>query len=168
MQYCIFPKQLIYSAQLTLFVRDMQTLTQSQFQAAFEYGAVQAVEIEPAGARFAVKFITLKGDAMLVQARKAEPRLFGSVDSALKLLHGLGVRRIVLDKLEHWHPEQAPLQRRSRPDRAQALTRAAEYDRWVRGKVQASRDDPRPAIDDDEWQRIRAAKLAERKGAPAA
>jgi len=53
--------------------------------------------------------------------------------------------------------------RRSRPDRAEALTRAAEYDRWVRAKIQTSRDDPRPAITDDEWQRIRAAKLAERQ-----
>lgn len=143
----------------------MQTLTQSQFQAAFAHGAVQSVEIEPQGAQFAVKFITLKGDAMLVQARKTEPRLFGTVDSALKLLHKLGVRRIVLERLERWHPEQAEPGRRTRPDRAAALTRAAEYDHWVRAKVQASRDDPRPAVADDEWQRIRAAKLAESKAA---
>jgi hypothetical protein len=141
----------------------MHTLTQSQFQTAFDHGAVKSVAIEPVGAQFAVRFLTLTGDAMLVQARKAEPRLFGSVDGALKLLHKLGVRRIVLDRLEHWHPEQASLVRRSRPDRAEALTRAAEYDRWVRAKIQTSRDDPRPAITDDEWQRIRAAKLAERQ-----
>ena len=140
----------------------MQTLTQSQFQAAFEHGAVQSVASEPVGARFTVKFLTLQGEAVLVQARKTEPRLFGTADSALKLLHKLGVRRIVLDRLEHWHPEQAALERRSRPDRAQALTRVAEYDRWVRAKVQGSRDDPRPAIADDEWQGIRAAKLAAR------
>ncbi|MEO5660514.1 MAG: hypothetical protein ABIQ90_12085 [Polaromonas sp.] len=140
----------------------MQTLTQSQFQAAFEHDAVQSVAIEPVGARFSVKFLTLKGEAMLVQARKTEPRLFGTADSALKLLHKLGVRRIVLDRLERWHPEQAALERRSRPDRAEALTRAADYDRWVRAKVQASRADPRPAIADDEWQSIRAAKLADR------
>ena len=65
--------------------------------------------------------------------------------------------------LERWHPEQAGPGRRTRPDRAEALTRAAQYDRWVRAKVQSSRDDPRPAVADDEWQRIRAAKLAERK-----
>lgn len=115
-----------------------------------------------------MKFITLKGDAMLVQARKNEPRLFGTIDSAMKLLHTLGVRRIVLERLERWHPEQAELGRRTRPDRAEALTRAAEYDRWVRAKVQTSRDDPRPAVADDEWQRIRAAKLVERKAVPAA
>ena len=145
----------------------MQNLTQSQFLAAFEHGAVQSVEIEPQGAQFAVKVITRNGDAMLVQARKTELRLFGTVDSAMKVLHKVGVRRIVLDRLEHWHPEQAAPGRRTRPDRAAALTRAAEYDRWVRAKVQTSRDDPRPPVTDEEWQRIRAAKLVERKAAQA-
>ena len=146
----------------------MLTLTQSQFQAAFQHGAVQSVEIEPQGSQFAVRFLTLTGDAMLVQARKNEPRLFGTVDGALKVLHKLGVRRIVLDRLEHWHPEQVEPQRRTRPDRSAALTRAAEYDRWVRAKVQTSRDNPRPAIADEEWQRIRAAKLAQLKAVPQA
>lgn len=57
---------------------------------------------------------------------------------------------------------QAALERRSRPDRAEALNRVADYDRWVRAKVQASRDDTRPAIADDEWKSIRAAKQATR------
>lgn len=65
--------------------------------------------------------------------------LVSTTDSALKLLHKLGVHRIVLDKLDEWQPEQAALQKRSRPDRAQALTRTAEYDRWVNTKVQSSR-----------------------------
>ena len=42
---------------------------------------------------------------------------------------------------------------------------AAEYDRWVRAKVQTSRDSPSPVVVDDEWQRIRAAKLAQLKAA---
>jgi hypothetical protein len=62
----------------------MQSLSQSEFQVAFEHGAVQSVEIEPSGSRFAVKFLTLSGAAMLVQTRKSEPRLFGTVDGALK------------------------------------------------------------------------------------
>jgi hypothetical protein len=139
----------------------MHTLTQSQFQAAFKHGAVQSVEIEPLGARFAVKFLTLNGDATLVQARKSEPRLFGTVDSALRVLHKLGVRRIVLDRLEQWHPDQPEQARRTRPDRAEALKHAAEYDRWVHAKVQTSRDDPRPPITDDAWQRLRAEKQAQ-------
>lgn len=111
--------------------------------------------------------ITRNGDAMLVQARKTELRLFGTVDSAMKVLHKVGVRRIVLDRLERWHPEQAAPGRRTRPDRAAALPRAAEYDRWVHAKVQTSRDDPRSPVTDEEWQRVRAAKLVERKAAQA-
>jgi hypothetical protein len=93
----------------------MQSLSQIQFQVAFEHGAVQSVAIEPCGAQFAVRLMTLTGEAMLVQARKAEPRLFGTVDSAFKLLHKLGVRRIVLERLERWQPEQAVLAKRKRP-----------------------------------------------------
>ncbi|MDO9160297.1 MAG: hypothetical protein Q8S32_09485 [Burkholderiaceae bacterium] len=141
----------------------MQTLTQTQFQAAFAHGAIESVGLVPIGPRFAVEFVTRTGMATLVQARGATPRLFGTTDSALKLLHKLGVRRIVLDKLDEWQPEQAALQKRSRPDRAQALSRAAEYDRWVNAKVQSSRDDPRPAVADAEWQAVRQAKLAQRQ-----
>jgi hypothetical protein len=35
----------------------------------------------------------------------------------------------------------------------------------VRAKVQTSRDNPRPVVVDDEWQRLRAAKLAQLKAA---
>lgn len=102
----------------------MPTLTQTQFQAAFAHGAIESVGLVPNGPRFSVKFVTRTGVATLVQARGTAPRLFGTTDSALKLLHKLGVNRIVLDKLEEWTPEQAALQKRTRPDRAQALTRA--------------------------------------------
>lgn len=146
----------------------MQNLTQAQFQMAFEHGAVRSVEIQPLDAHFSVKFSTLKGDAVLVQARKTQPRLFGTVDSALKVLHKLGVRRIVLDHLEQWHPEQADPARRTRPDRAAALRRSAEYDRWVQGKVQASREDARQPISEIEWQKIRVEKQAARQVLPSA
>ncbi len=121
------------------------------------------VALEPVGSQFAVKVTTLTGEASLVQARGTQARLFGTTDAALKLLHKLGVRRIVLEGLENWQPDQAPEHKRSRPDRAQALTHAAEYDRWVRAKVQASRDSTQPPISADEWQSIRAEKLVQQK-----
>lgn len=71
----------------------------------------------------------------------------------------------MLDRLDQWHPEQAELARHSRPDRAEAMTRAAEYDRWARGKVQTSRDDTRAAISEADWERIRAARLATQRQA---
>ena len=141
----------------------MTHLSQAQFQSALHLGAVQSVGIEPVGAQFAVKFLTLNGEAVLVRARQSEPRLFGSVDSAMRLLHRLGVRRIVLDHLEQWQPDQALATRRTRPDRAAALSQAAEYDRWVRDKVQTSRTDSRPDIAPDDWQRIQTEKRARLK-----
>ena len=75
----------------------MQTLTQTQFQAAFAHGAVQSVALEPVGSQFAVKVTTLTGEASLVQARGTQARLFGTTDAALKLLHKLGVRRIEIE-----------------------------------------------------------------------
>ena len=68
----------------------------------------------------------------------------------------------MLQGLERWNPEESGQGRGRRPDRAEALSRAAEYERWVRAKVQLSRDDPRPTVDGKKWQVIRAVKLAER------
>jgi hypothetical protein len=42
----------------------------------------------------------------------------------MRLLHLLGVRRVALERLEQWQPEQAAVTRRSRPDRAAALINA--------------------------------------------
>ncbi len=52
---------------------------------------------------------------------------------------------------------------RTRPDRSLALKRAHEaaaYETWFREQVQASLDDQRPAIADEEARRIFAAKKA--------
>ena len=38
-----------------------------------------------------------------------------------------------------------------------------EYDTWFKAKVQAAQNDPRPAMDAQEWDRIRAQKLAQRQ-----
>ena len=54
------------------------------------------------------------------------------------------------------------MQRNAELKRGTTPRNTAEYTRWVRAKVQASRADPRPAITEGEWQSIRAAKLAAR------
>jgi hypothetical protein len=37
-----------------------------------------------------------------------------------------------------------------------------QYDTWFKAKVQAAQADPRPAIDAEEWDTIRAKKLTQR------
>ena len=44
-----------------------------------------------------------------------------------------------------------------------SLRGIVEYDIWFKAKVQAAQNDPRPAMDAQEWDRIRAQKLAQRQ-----
>ncbi len=44
-----------------------------------------------------------------------------------------------------------------------SLKSIVEYDAWFKAKVLAAQADPRPAIAPEEWDAIRAQKLAERK-----
>lgn len=39
-----------------------------------------------------------------------------------------------------------------------------EYDTWFKAKVKAAQADPRPAIDEEEWDVVRAKKLAQHQG----
>ena len=45
----------------------------------------------------------------------------------------------------------------------ESLRGILEYDTWFKAKVQAAQNDPRPAMDAQEWERIRAQKLAQRQ-----
>lgn len=44
-----------------------------------------------------------------------------------------------------------------------SLRGIVEYDTWFKAKVQAAQNDPRPALDAQEWDVIRAQKLAQRE-----
>jgi hypothetical protein len=44
-----------------------------------------------------------------------------------------------------------------------SLRGIVEYDTWFKAKVQAAQNDPRPAMDAQEWDLIRAQKLAQRQ-----
>jgi hypothetical protein len=44
-----------------------------------------------------------------------------------------------------------------------SLRGIVEYDTWFKAKVQAAQNDPRPALDAQEWDLIRVQKLAQRE-----
>lgn len=44
-----------------------------------------------------------------------------------------------------------------------SLRNIVEYDTWFKAKVQAALADPRPAIEPEKWDAIRAQKLEQRK-----
>lgn len=115
----------------------MQTLTLEQFRATVESGGVLSVALKAVGAAFAIQAKTRCGDAVLVDTRRKQPRLFGDPRKALVLLRGIGIRKAALDA-EAWQPEQADLLRRTRPDRSEKLKAAhgaAELKRMLDHRV---------------------------------
>lgn len=102
----------------------MQNLTLEQFRAAKDAGGVLSVTLLADGADFEMQIETKRGLARLVKARnKSEIRRFVDPRKALLLLHGLGIREAKIDS-QQWRPEEQGLERKPRPDRAEALKAA--------------------------------------------
>jgi hypothetical protein len=83
-------------------------------------------------------------------ARTGEPRLFRTVDSAVKVLRGAGLGRVELDSTGY---DPVDFAASRRPDRAVALRQAhaaAAYNNWLAGEIQAAIDDPRPDVSHDD------------------
>jgi hypothetical protein len=117
----------------------MQHLTLEQFRATVESGGVMAVTLKAQGAVFAVQAETRSGgDAVLVDTRRKQPRMFADPRKAMMLLRDLGIRDAKLDT-QSWRPEQADILRKPRPAAAaqmKAAHEAAEHDRWFRVQVE--------------------------------
>lgn len=103
----------------------MQNLTLEQFRATVEAGGVMSVVLKAQGAAFAIQAKTRRGDAVLVDTRRKQPRLFGDPRKALALLRDMGIRKASVDA-EAWRPEQADSLRPSRPDKSVKLKAAHE------------------------------------------
>jgi len=101
----------------------MQHLTLEQFRATVEAGGVTSVVLKAQGAAFAIQAETRRGDAVLVDTRRKQPRLFGDPRKALALLREMGIRKASVDA-EAWRPDQADLLRPSRPDKSVKLKAA--------------------------------------------
>lgn len=103
----------------------MQNLTLEQFRATVEAGGVMSVVLKAQGAAFAIQAETRRGDAVLVDTRRKQPRMFGDPRKALALLREMGIRKATLDA-EAWRPDQTNLLRPSRPDKSVKLKAAHE------------------------------------------
>jgi hypothetical protein len=127
----------------------MQQFTLEQFRATFESGGVVGVTLKAQGAAFSIQAETRRGgDAVLVDTRRKQPRMFIDPKKAMLLLRDIGVRNAKLDT-QSWNPEQADVLRKPRPAAAaqmKAAHEAAAYDKWFRAQVQEAIDDPRPGI----------------------
>lgn len=132
----------------------MQALTLDQFRTIQQTGSIQSVELKPKGSKFELVAHTLKNDVTLATSRANHTtRLFPSVAAALNVVRRLGINQVTITNLLNWQPENAKHERAARPDRKEALQRAAEYDRWFHAQVQEALDDPRTPLTSQEWDK---------------
>jgi hypothetical protein len=94
----------------------------------------------------------------LTAQRSQQIRLFKRLETLVIYLQGVGINHFDVDTSSY-----DPLQVKtySRPDRSEAMKQAHEaaaYEEWFKKQVQASIDDPRPSVSDEEARRIFAAK----------
>ena len=77
--------------------------------------------------------MTRNVDAILITKREKIAREFANPIKAFSLLRELGIREYRVDAKD-WRPEEIAFDRRTRPDRAEALR--ATHDAYVRGKLE--------------------------------
>lgn len=89
-------------------------------------------------------------EAVLMAQRSGKVRVFKRFETLAGYLKDFGINRFEVDITEYDPASGVGV---ARPDRSEALKRAHEaaaYDAWFIGQVQASLDDPRPAIPHEE------------------
>ncbi|MCL2656477.1 MAG: hypothetical protein FWD62_03470 [Betaproteobacteria bacterium] len=125
-----------------------------------EAGAIQGAHIvgQPGGWSVMVRYGI--HERPLAAQRSRNVRLFRRFETLVAYLKGVGIARFDVDAAGY---DPDTLKTVRRPDRSEALKRAHEaaaYDAWFREQVQASIDDPRPSVPDDEVRAHFAAKRA--------
>jgi hypothetical protein len=147
----------------------MQSMTLEQLRAIASAGGVVGVTLKGEGSGFFMEIATRSGqDAFLVKARSTEPRRFGSANSALTVLRGIGIAVAQLDAT-NWDPNQKEVTQ-NRDNRAQAMRQAHEaaaYNQWLAAEIQEAIDDPRPSVPHNEVMTRMDARIARHKAAGA-
>lgn len=143
-----------------------ETIDHTTLHRLVEAGAVRAAHVvgTPGGWSLTVRLGL--NERPLAAQRSRQIRLFKKLETLVSYLKDVGIAQFDVDA-SNYSPESQ--NRTPRPDRSAALKRAHEavaYDAWFREQVQASINDPRPAVSDEEArQRFAARKNALRKEA---
>jgi hypothetical protein len=145
----------------------MRPIDVSQVAAAIQSGGVISANLQGRGGSFYIEFETRTGFAELVTTNAPQkPRAFKNPLKALALVRELGLATGRFN-IEGWRPEDAKLERQTRPDRSAALKeahQAAAYNAWLAKKVATSQqglaDGSNARIDPEEWEKLRAEKRA--------
>jgi hypothetical protein len=138
-----------------------ETIDHGTLSLLVEAGSVRGVHILGQSGGWAVLVKYGMTERLLAAQRSRQVRLFRKFETLVAYLKEIGIARFDVDAA-NYDPATATTTRR--PDRAEALKRAHEaaaYDSWFREQVQASIDDPRQSLSDDEAR----ARFATRKAA---
>ena len=135
-----------------------ETIDHSTLVKLVENGAVNAAHISAKEGGWAIQIEHGSQTHSLVAQRSQQIRLFKKLETLVIYLQGIGINHFDVDA-SGYDPLQ--IKTYSRPDRSDAMKHAHEaaaYEEWFRKQVQASIDDPRPSVSDEEARRIFAAK----------
>ena len=98
-----------------------------------------------------------------VTATRGQPRTWGQFETLAGYLKDLGITEVRVNTAE-FEPRTTTGKKDKRSttasDRMKRAHQAAAYDTWFREQVQASIDDQRPSIDDEQARKRFAAKRA--------
>jgi len=128
-----------------------------------ECGSVLATHIVGQPGGWAIQVDVNHQEHVLVAQRSGNVRLFKKFETLVTYLLDIGIDHFEVDTSAFDRDQTSTYQR---PDRAQALRRAHEaaaYDAWFAEQVDASLQDPTPSLEDEEVQRLFAARRAELK-----
>ena len=127
-----------------------ETIDHGTLSRLVEAGAVRGARIvgQAGGWAVFVKYGTT--ERPLAAQRSRQVRLFRKFETLVSYLKDMGIAHFDVDAANY---DAATATTARRPDRAVALKHAhaaAAHDIWFRGQVQASIEDPRPSVSDDE------------------
>lgn len=138
-----------------------QTIDSAMARRMVEVSAIQGASIIGLPGGWSVMLKLGRVEKLLGTQRTDKPRTWRSLDTCMDYLRNeLHIVRVDLLDATHYSNDDAS--RRPRLDAAERMKRAHEaaaHDAWFREQVQASIDDPRPSIPDDEAR----ARFASRK-----
>lgn len=137
-----------------------ETIDHSTLTRLVEAGAVRGAHVVGQGGGWAVMVKYGTHERSLAAQRSRQVRLFKRLETLVAYLKGVGLAHFDVDAA-NFDPDARKTH--TRPDRAVALKRAHEaaaYDQWFRDQLQASIDDPRPSVPDEDARRVFTDKKA--------
>lgn len=116
-----------------------------------EAGAVRGATVigQPGGWGVVIQYGTTE---RAIAAKRGPVRVWRRFETLANYLKDMGLYRYQVDAV-NYTAESSTHSIPKRPDASERMKRAhdaAAYDEWFRGRVQASRDDPRPSIPNDQ------------------